>query len=144
VKKSLENVWKIQIFSLLLQPEIKNSNDMKYLKIYQGFKPKADMILNYQLCRAYFGENGGVYDMVEKILSSKFGGLHAKDKAIIRELRGKHNPVIELPYHEFKATVEEILEGFVELRFDKMVLEVLSRKEGYPLKFRDIVEKYNV
>jgi hypothetical protein len=115
---------------------------MKYTKIYQGFKPKADMLLNYQLCKAYFGDNGGVIDMVERILASKFGGLHPKDQMVIRSLRGKHNPVIELPYHDFKATVEEILAGFVELRFDKMVFEVLSRKEGYPLAFRDIVERY--
>jgi hypothetical protein len=117
---------------------------MKYSKIYQGYVPKADMLLNYQLCKAYLNENGGVFDIVEKILSEKFGGLHIKDRLAIRALRGKRNPVIELPYHEFKATVEEILAGFVELRFDKMALEVISRKEGYPLTFRDIIEKYNI
>lgn len=116
---------------------------MKYSKIYQGFKPKADMLLNYQLCRAYLNENGGVFDIVEKILSERFGGLHIKDRLMIRSLRGKRNPVIELPYHDFKASVEEILAAFVELRFDKMVLEVVSKKEGYPLAFRDIIEKYS-
>jgi hypothetical protein len=115
---------------------------MKYAKIYEVFKPKADLLMNYQLCRAYLNDNGGVLDIVEKILAQKFGGLHPKDRITIRELRGKRNPVVELPYHDFKATVKEILAGFVELRFDKMVFEVLSRKEGYPLAFRDIVERY--
>ena len=116
---------------------------MKYSKIYQGFKPKTDMVMNYQLCKAYLNENGGVFDIVEKILSEKFGGLHIKDRLAVRALRGKRNPVVELPYHGFKATVEEILAGFVELRFDKMVFEVISGKEGYPLTFRDIIEKYS-
>jgi hypothetical protein len=116
---------------------------MKYSKIYQGFKPKADMVMNYQLCKAYLNENGGVFDIVEKILSEKFGGLHIKDRLAVRALRGKRNPVVELPYHGFKATVEEILAGFVELRFDKMVFEVIYGKEGYPLTFRDIIEKYS-
>ena len=114
---------------------------MKYAKIYEVFKPKADLLMNYQLCRAFLNDNGGVLDIVEKILLQKFGGLHIKDRLAIRELRGKRNPVVELPYHEFKATVEEILETFVEQKFDKMVTEFLARKSGYPLTFRDIVER---
>jgi hypothetical protein len=115
---------------------------MKYSKIYQGFKPKADMLLNYQLCKAYLNENGGVFDIVEKILSEKFGGLHIKDRLVIRALRGKRNPVIELPYHEFKATEEDILSEFVSRKFDKMVNEVKAGKEGYPLVFRDMIERF--
>lgn len=115
---------------------------MKYSKIYEVFKPKADLLMNYQLCRAYLNDNGGVLDIVEKILVQKFGGLHPKDRVAIRELRGKRNPTIELPYHEFKATVEEILENFVELKFDKMVAEFLAKKSNYPLTFRDIIERY--
>ena len=115
---------------------------MKYAKIYEVFKPKADLLMNYQLCRAYLNDNGGVLDIVEKILAQKFGGLHPKDRIAIRELRGKRNPVVELPYHEFKATVEEILENFVELKFDKMVAEFLAKKPNYPLTFRDIIERY--
>jgi hypothetical protein len=115
---------------------------MKYSKIYEVFKPKADLLMNYQLCRAYLNDNGGVLDIVDKILTQKFGGLHPKDRVAIRELRGKRNPTIELPYHDFKATVEEILENFVELKFDKMVAEFLAKKPNYPLTFRDIIERY--
>jgi hypothetical protein len=100
------------------------------------------MLMMFQLCRAYLNASGGVLDIVEKILAEKFGGLHGKDKQIVRALRGKHNPTINLPYHEFKATVEEILTNYVELRFDKMVAEVLTNKSAYPLAFRDIVERY--
>lgn len=115
---------------------------MKYEKIYEAFKPKADLQLNFQLCRTYLNDNTSVLGIVEKILSNKFGGLHPKDRQMIKDLRGQRNPVIELPYHQFKATEEEILADYVELRFDKMVNEVMAGKEGYPLVFRDIVEKY--
>lgn len=114
---------------------------MRYTKIYEAFKPKADLLMNFQLCRAYLGDNRGVLDLVERILSDKFGGLHIKDRLYIRGLRGNRNPVIELPYHDFKGSVEEILAAYVELRFDKMVTEILAKKQGYPLTFRDIVER---
>ena len=42
---------------------------MKYAKIYEVFKPKADLLMNYQLCRAFLNDNGGVLDIVEKILA---------------------------------------------------------------------------
>ena len=115
---------------------------MKNEKIYEAFKPKADLQLNFQLCRAYLNDNTSVLGIVEKILSGKFGGLHPKDRQMIKDLRGQRNPVIELPYHQFKATEEEVLADYVALRFDKMVNEVMAGKEGYPLVFRDIVEKY--
>jgi hypothetical protein len=115
---------------------------MKNEKIYEAFKPKADLQLNFQLCRAYLNDNTSVLGIVEKILNNKFGGLHPKDRQMIKDLRGQRNPVIELPYHQFKATEEEVLADYVALRFDKMVNEVMAGKEGYPLVFRDIVEKY--
>ena len=115
---------------------------MKYSEIYEALKPKADLQLNFQLCRAYLNINTSVLGIVEKILSHKFGGLHDKDKQLIRELRGQRNPVIELPYHEFKASEEDILAEFVNNKFDKMVNEVKAGKEGYPLVLRDTIERF--
>ena len=114
---------------------------MKYNKIYEAFKPKADLLMNYQLCRAYFNFNGGILEVVEKILTEKLGELPKKDLAYIREQRGKRNPLIDLPSIEFKATVEEILSSYVGQRFDKMVTEFLANKPNYPLTFRDIIER---
>ena len=115
---------------------------MKYSEIYEALKPKLDLQLSFQLCRAFLNNNTSVLGIVEKILEQKFGGLHDKDKQLIRELRGKRNPVIELPYHEFKATEEDILSEFVSRKFDKMVNEVKAGKEGYPLVFRDMIERF--
>lgn len=115
---------------------------MKNVKIYEGFKPRADPLMNYQLCRAYFNFNGGILEVVEKILTEKLGTLPKKDLVYIREQRGKRNPLIDLPCTDYKATVEEILSAYVEQRFDKMVSEVLARKPNYPLTFRDIIERF--
>jgi hypothetical protein len=98
--------------------------------------------MNYQLCRAYLNVSGGVLDIVEAILSRRFGGLSQKEKETLKELRGKRNPVVDFPNHEFKATISEILETFVEQRFDKMVAEFFASKPNYPLTFRDIIERY--
>lgn len=116
---------------------------MKNVKIYDGFKPKADLLMNYQLCRAYLNENCSIVQIVEKILMERFHDLSFKERAKIRECHGKSNAVIELPRLDFKMTVNEILTGYVELRFDKMVAEVLAHKSTYPLTFRDIIEKFS-
>ena len=116
---------------------------IKNEKMYEAFKPKANLQLNFQMCRAYLNDNTSVLGIVEKILSNRFGGLSDKEKQKIRDFRGQRNPVIELPGHEFKGSEEDILADYVALRFDKMVNELLAGKEGYPLIFRDIVEKYN-
>lgn len=115
---------------------------MKNLAIYEALKPKADLQLNFQMCRAFLNNNTSVLGIVEKILDLKFGGLHDKDKQLIRELRGQRNPVIELPYHDFKASEENILAEFVNHKFDKMVNEVKAGKEGYPLVLRDMIERF--
>ena len=115
---------------------------MKYGKIYNSFKGKADLLMNFQLCRAFLNENCSIAQIVEKILMERFHDLSYKERAKIRECHGKSNAVVELPRLDFKATVNEILNNYVELRFDKMVSEVLARKSTYPLTFRDIVERY--
>ena len=123
---------------------------MKYTKIYEGFKKQADFLLNFQLCRAYLGENCGVARIVELILLSQFrnelaGDEKATEKVVakIRATQGKRNAIVELPRQEFKETVENILATFVERKFDKMVASVSTNLGLYPLKFRDIVERYS-
>ena len=115
---------------------------MKNVKIYNGFKPKADLLMNFQLCKAYLNENCSIAQIVEKIILERHHDLTYKERAKIRECHGNRNAVIELPRIDFKATVDEVLANYVELRFDKMVAEVLAHKSTYPLTFRDIVERY--
>lgn len=125
---------------------------MKNIKIYEGYKRSADFLLNFQMCRAYLGENCSVARIVEIILLGKFGGeFDLKDPksykrfsdAIRDSIQGKRNAIIEFKHFDFKESVEDILSKFVESKFDKMVAAIKVSLGNYPLKFRDIVERYS-
>jgi len=116
---------------------------MKNVNAFEAYKKKKDFLMDFQLCRAYLGENCGVSRLVEIILLAKFKDPLAQKKIIntVRATGGKRNAVIDLPRLEFKSTVEGVLATFVENRFDKMVAEVSIKLGNYPLKFREIVEQ---
>ena len=114
---------------------------MKYNKIFQGYNAN-DLILNFQLCKAYFNDNCSIVQIVEKILLERFHDLSFKERARIKECHGKSNALISLPRLGFEANVHDILKGYVEKRFDKMVAEAIGiKKSAYPQKFRDLIEK---
>ena len=123
---------------------------MKHQKIYEGYKKKADFLLNFQMCRAYIGENcKKVTDAVEAILLHKFRGeidtsdpdMYKAFSSKIRATQGKRNAVVELPLQGYKESVEDILAWFVANRFDKMVEAVKISLGAYPLEFRNIIER---
>ena len=123
---------------------------MKYQKIYDGYKKKANFLLNFQLCRAYIGENcKKITDAIEAILLYKFRSeIDTSDpdsytafSSKIRETQGKRNAIVELPLQGYKESVEDILAWFVANRFDKMVDAVKISLGQYPLAFRDIIEQ---
>ena len=125
---------------------------MKNQKIYDGYKKKADFLLNFQLCRAYIGENcKKVTDAVEAFLLHKFRGeIDTSDpdtyrafSSKIRATQGKRNAIVDLPLQGYKESVEDILSWFVANRFDKMIEAVRINLGQYPLKFRDIIEQYS-
>jgi hypothetical protein len=125
---------------------------MKNVKIYEGYKKKADFLLNFQLCRAYLGENcKKVTDAVEAILLYKFRGeidtsspdAYKAFTSKVRATGGKQHAAVELPLQDFKDSVENILAKFVENKFDRMVSAVKINLGAYPLKFRDIIEQYS-
>jgi len=114
---------------------------MKYNKIFQGYNAN-DLILNFQLCKAYFNDNCSIVQIVEKILMERFHDLSFKERARIKECHGKSNALISLPRLGFEANVHDILKGYVEKRFDKMVAEAIGiKKSAYPQKFRDLIER---
>jgi glutamine amidotransferase-like uncharacterized protein len=114
---------------------------MKYNKIFQGYNAN-DLILNFQLCKAYFNDNCSIVQIVEKILLERFHDLSFKERARIKECHGKSNALISLPRLGFEANVHDILKGYVEKRFDKMVAEAIGiKKSTYPQKFRDLIER---
>ena len=111
----------------------------KYLDTY---KKKADFLLNFQMCKAYFNDSAlSVLAIVEKILKAKYN-LPWQEKIIKRALndaRGKNNPLLSIPQFKFEKNTHDILADFVIKHFDKMVID--HKRNGlYPLKFREILE----
>jgi hypothetical protein len=110
-------------------------------KLINAYKSKADFILNFQMCKAYFKDSGlSVLAIVEKILKAKYN-LPWQEKLIKRSLndaRGKNNPLISIPQFKFEKNTHDILADFVVKNFDKMVLDH-KRNGMYPLKLREIL-----
>ena len=110
-------------------------------KFINAYKSKADFILNFQMCKAYFKYSGlSVLAIVEKILKAKYN-LPWQEKLIKRALndaRGNNNPLISIPQFKFEKNTHVILADFVVKNFDKMVLDH-KRNGMYPLKLREIL-----
>ena len=114
-------------------------------KLLEAYKKKADFILNYQVCKAYFKDSAlSIMAIVEKILKAKYN-LPWQEKIIrkaLMENRGKSNPMIAIPQFKYEKNTHDIIAEFVYRNFDKIVADRKANGE-YPLRFNDIVEKYS-
>jgi hypothetical protein len=123
------------------QLEAKETKD----KFFNAFKSKADFILNYQMCKAYFKDSGlSILAIVEKILKAKYN-LPWQEKIIrkaVWDARGKTDATITIPQFKYEEKVRDILAKYVEKHFDKMVADSKGNSL-YPQKLRDIIEKCN-
>ena len=119
---------------------------IKYNKAFEAYKKKEDLMLNYQMAKAYYKDSGcSVSGLCERILKEKYN-LPWQEKLIrkaLAEVKGKKGAVLTIPQFKFQSTVYDILSNFVHKKFDKMVGELIKQPHGtiYPLTFRDIVEK---
>ena len=116
-------------------------------KILEAYKKKADFILDYQVCKAYFKESAlSIMAIVEKILKAKYN-LPWQEKIIrkaITENRGKSNPTIAIPQFKYEKNVHDIISEYVVRNFDKMVTDYKNQGSGvYPLRFIDVVSKFS-
>lgn len=112
-------------------------------KKYSEYTKIESLILNYQMCKAYFHDQGAsIVGIAELILKEKYN-LPWQSKFIRRALsdaRGKSNPMISIPQFKYDEHLHDILSKFVKKNFDKMVAD--QKKNGaYPLAFRDLMEK---
>ena len=114
-------------------------------KFFNAYKSKADFILNFQMCKAYYKDSAlSATAIVEKILKKKYN-LPWQEKIIrkaLNEVRGQKNPLIEIPQFKYSKNVHDILAEFVEKNFDKMIAD-RKTNDLYPLGLRDIIEKYS-
>jgi len=112
-------------------------------KKYTEYKKKESLILNYQMCKAYFhDQSASIIGIVELILKQKYN-LPWQLKFIRRALsdvRGKSNPTISIPQFKYEEKEHDILSKFVKNNFDKMAADQKKNSE-YPFAFRDVMEK---
>lgn len=113
-------------------------------KYIEAYKKKADFLLNFQMCKAYFKDSAlSVLAIVEKILKSKYN-LPWQERLIKRAIvdaKGKTNALISIPQFKYEKNVHDILADFVIRNFDKMMADKLAHNELYPIRLAEIMEK---
>ena len=101
------------------------------------------MILNYQMCKAYFHDlSASIIGVAELILKNKYN-LPWQAKFINKALmsaRGKNNPVVSIPQFKYEERLHDILSKFVKKHFEDMVIDQ-KKNSTYPFAFRNLMEK---
>ena len=112
-------------------------------KKYSEYQKIESLLLNYQLCKAYFhDQSASILTIVETILRQKYNlpwQLKFIRKAVM-DARGKKNPTIAIPQFKYEETEHDILSKFVKNNFDKIVADQ-KKNSTYPFAFRDLMEK---
>lgn len=111
--------------------------------LYEEYKKKADLMLDYQTCRGFLKESGvGITDVVFLILKKKYD-YHWQTKFIrqaTNAARGVRDAEIEIPQFNYKEKVSDILSRFVKDHFNEIMRT--WRNGEYPLVVRGLGEKY--
>jgi hypothetical protein len=114
-------------------------------KFFNAYKSKSDLLLNFQMCKAYYKDSGlSILAIVENVLKAKYN-LPWQEKIIrkaINDARGVADATITIPQFNYEEKVRDILSKFVEKHFDKMALDAKSNSM-YPQVLRDIIERYS-
>jgi len=112
-------------------------------KFLGDYKKIESLILNYQMCKAYFhDQSASIIGVVELILKEKYNlpwQLKFIRKATLAA-RGKSNALISIPQFKYEEKVNDIISKFVIKNFDKMVSDQ-KKNSTYPFAFRDLIEK---
>ena len=112
-------------------------------KKYSEYTKIESLLLNYQMCKAYFYDQSvSIIGVAELILKEKYN-LPWQTKFIRRALmdaRGKSNPMISIPQFKYDERLHDILSKFVKKNFDKMAADQ-KKNSTYPFAFRDLMEK---
>ena len=114
-------------------------------KLLEAYKKKANFILDFKMCKAYYKDAAlSVTAVIEKILKAKYN-LPWQEKLIrkaLNDVRGKSNPLISIPEFKYEKITHDIIKEFVERHLDTMAKEAKTRGL-YPLEFADLVETYS-
>lgn len=115
-------------------------------KAYDVYKKKEDLLLSFQMVRAYYGDNGAsIPTLVTKILKEKYN-LPWQDKIIrnaVEQIKGQRDAVLVIPQFKYEKKVSDILSVFVKRKFGAMMVGANEWDNIYPLAFKEIVRKYS-
>lgn len=132
----------------LEEKELLEKSKKKANLTYERYKCKEDLLICYQMVRAYYNDSGAsIGNLIERILKEKYNQPW-QEKIIKRAVyhgNWKRDDIINIPQFNFKEKVYDILSKFVKKNFNKMVGDITRQKTGtlYPFYFRDVIEKYS-
>lgn len=115
----------------------------KQSKLYETYKKREDLLLNYNTCRAYLKMSGcSVLQVVEAILKRKYN-LPWQAKIVrkaIDGVRGERNALIKIEQFRYEEKVYDILSKFVKDHFNEIMDN--CQMGDYPLVVKDIKNGY--
>lgn len=111
-------------------------------QLYERYKGKADLLLNFQMVKAYWKDtSASILYACEKIILEKYNKEWQQKliRKYFAKLRSERNvSTISIPQFSFEKSTNDILGGYVKKNFGNMIADMKSGY-SYPLIFRDIV-----
>ena len=113
-------------------------------QVKTAYVNKATLLEDYNLLKAYFKfDNASVLGIVEKILLDKYTNPYARKeihKKVIA-LQNTSNMPLVIERIKLNATPKEILRGYIEKNFEKIINDRRKMPSRYPIVLRDIIDK---
>ena len=113
-------------------------------QVKTAYMNKATLLEDYNLLKAYFKfDNASVLGIVEKILLDKYTNPYVRKeihKKVVA-LQNTSNMPLVIERIKLDATPKEILRGYIEKNFEKIINDRRNMPSRYPIFLRDIIDK---
>lgn len=113
-------------------------------QVKTAYVNKATLLEDYNLLKAYFKfDNASVLGIVEKILLDKYTNPYVRKeihKKVVA-LQNTSNMPLVIERIKLNATPKEILRGYIEKNFEKIITDRRKMPSRYPIFLRDIIDK---
>ena len=113
-------------------------------QVKTAYMNKATLLEDYNLLKAYFKfDNASVLGIVEKILLDKYTNPYVRKeihKKVVA-LQNTSNMPLVIERIKLNATPKEILRGYIEKNFEKIINDRRKMPSRSPIFLRDIIDK---
>ena len=113
-------------------------------QVKTAYVNKATLLEDYNLLKAYFKfDNASVLGIVEKILLDKYTNPYVRKEIHKKAVALQNTSTMPLVIERIKlnATPKEILRGYIEKNFEKIINDRRKMPSRYPIFLRDIIDK---